>query len=559
MKKLFRKGKKIIIVLLVIPALYFIYKGVFPKKSEPSYSVIEEVKKGRVKTGINATGKIVAEQKLDLNVYKKSVRIDNLNVKNGSDVKKGDIILSFDRGDVLNDLRSAELSVAQAKLALANQNISSSAPSIELSKLKNQLSILDGEIDRQEQLLGRAKRAYLSENLDVEPHEDDYEKLIQKNEPTVSGIYHGDLGEYEIEIYSSSADSGYSFRTKGLENTRSSIYFGKKVKLGSRGLFINFSSDIKTGDTWVLSIPNKNSLESAEASDSYDDQKRSLEEKYQQNLLEKKTLSQQIELEENNDAKSIRSLRKSEKKLELSRAYQALSDAQKIADERNIIAPFDGTITGMRNVVVGTKPRNDSEDPVVLGKLVSHNYFVTFSLSLVDVAKIGVGKKVELNVPALPSVSNLKAIVTEVDILPKNDGLAQYEVRALIDISDVEEEFILREGLTADITIIEQEKNDVIRVPKVALNYDLADVSVLVLDATDRKLSDAIEKQGGIDLSKHQLKTKKVSLELGVSGKNYVEVLSGLSEGDYIVSTISTKKTESLFGGPDEGDDGDEF
>lgn len=555
MKKIFRKIKRIkkfIFILIFLPVLFFAYKGFFPKKAEPSYSVIEEIKKGDVKTSINATGSIIAAQKLDLDVYKRSARINTLNVKNGSNLKKGDLILSFDKGDILNNIRSAELSVAQAKLALKNQKITNSGKNSDLESLQNDLHYLVDEINRQEQILGRAKRSYLSENLDVEPHKDDYEKLIIKNKPEISGTYHGDLGEYEIEVYASSADSGFSFQTRGLEGSRGSIFFDKKVDLGTKGLSISFSSDVRSGDTWVLSIPNKNRLENADAADSYDDRKREIEKVYKNNLIRKESLEKQIIIEQNNNEDSIKSLRMAEKESDLARAYQELKDAQKLAEERSIIAPFDGTITGMRNVVEGTKPRNDSEDPVVLGKLVSHDYFVSFSLSLNDVVRVQEGQELELKIPALPLLNDVRAHITEIDILPKNEGLAQYEVRALVDSESLSKEFSLREGLSADIKIIQEEKQNILRVPKVALTYDETGVSILKLLNKNNSLEEEIEMQGGFDLSQYSPETEKKYIQIGLEGKNYVEVVSGLNEGDYIISTLSVKKTESLFGSEDE-------
>ena len=71
--------------------------------------------------------------------------------------------------------------------------------------------------------------------------------------------------------------------------------------------------------------------------------------------------------------------------------------------------------------------------------------------------------------------------------------------------------------MTANMDIITAEVDDVLAVPIRAIKYDGSRVYVFMLDGTD---------------------LKEVDVEIGVAGDQYVEILSGLKEGDEVVTYV---------------------
>ncbi len=539
-----RRKKKLFISLLIILLIAaFAYRWWTKPKITPapaSYSIVEKLSRGKVYTGINAGGQVAVAQKLDLDVYKKDIRINKVNIKNGQAVKKGDVLITFDRNDVLQSLTSARLAVKNAQYALEDEEIKSSRESLELTTTQDVLENLQQEIKDYQKKCDRLRQDYFSANIHIESIDSDDEELETKALPHISGIYGGPEGVYEIEVYSSSTKSGKSFRFKGVESGVGTIYSeGVETKLGKYGLSIDFPAELSVGDKWKLTIPYRGDEKSRRAADAYENTLREMKRQHKKQILEEKNLRNDILLYGVKEARPLAKMRVEESRLALSRAKESMESVEKQLKERTIIAPFDGVITGMKNVVEGTKPLSENQNSVVkLGYLVADEYIIDFSLSLNDLEKVREGQEVKVNLPARPDITSLKANIDEISILPNDNGVGQYDVRALIDKKSIPEGFTLREGVQADVEVINDERDGVVRIPKAAVHYE--EGAPYALKVIESKDTASTASEGVLDLNQTDLKTEKVSLELGLEGKNYIELLSGLSEDDSVVSTVST-------------------
>ena len=211
----------------------------------------------------------------------------------------------------------------------------------------------------------------------------------------------------------------------------------------------------------------------------------------------------------------------------------------------------------MRNVVVGTKSKNDTNDPVKLGTLVSHDFLITFSLNATEVSKISLGQELVATIPFTKS-EPLKATITEISTLPENPSIAQYEVRALINNESLPKDLVLREGITTQIVLSKEQKENVVRIPKTAINYDGDRAFVKKIIEPNEELKEQIEFDGAVDLSQSVTQTIEVDVEIGIEGRNYIEIISGVSVGDYVVSTTLFEKNEFDLGGiPGDFDESD--
>jgi multidrug efflux pump subunit AcrA (membrane-fusion protein) len=150
------------------------------------------------------------------------------------------------------------------------------------------------------------------------------------------------------------------------------------------------------------------------------------------------------------------------------------------------------------------------------------------------------------------------AEITEISSLPATTGVAQYEVRALLNYDRTKATLVLREGMLADIEIVQQENKDTLRIPASAVTYENGVPKVTVVDKLTDVQKQQADKMGFVKTDQGvTLSTYPVTVELGIRGKYFVEVKSGLKEGDIVVTSSLTKSSATTaavqqagFGGP---------
>lgn len=517
----------------------------------PSFYVVSTVDRGEVTSGIQTTGDIVAAQKINIDVYKQLSRIDSVNVSNGSHVEADTVLMSFDKSDAYVDTQSALVSVAEAELSLETEKANSTDPSTQIRTVENQIYGFQKTITDATQSIADAYIDFLNSNLELVAHPDVYNRLVDKAYPSLSGRYVSNIeGSYTIEIYSSGASSGYSYRLTDLESVTNSVIFGKANDLGVRGLKITFPDTIKSGDKYILNIPNTELA-------SYEETKRNYETKvsnYEKNIQDAKVnlanAEQNLADLQLTDTSDYRDLSVSKAEASLLSAKQKLYNNYDVVQERDIVAPFSGTVEGMENVVVGATPTGGTSDTISLGTLISDEFLTTFSLSATDIAKVTVGQKVKVTVTSFTEQPVFEGTITEISSLPESTGVAQYEVRALLNYDRNTAELILREGMLADIEVVQEENPDALRIPTAAITYEQGVPKVTVVNALTDEQKQQVARIGIVRTETTPVETYTVTVELGIVGQYYTEITSGLAEGDIIIasSVTSVAATESVVG-----------
>ena len=218
--KFFKKNKKLIIIIgtiLVLGTIIFIIRSNRgDEESVANFAVVHNVQRGNVSSGIETTGTIIAAQKLDLDVYKQTQRIELVNVVNGGRVNAGEVILSFDKSRANVNVQSSQVNLNQARLGLQEIQENINDPDIGIRSLDQQIENLRISIAQAQEDKIDAYTDFLNQDLGLEPVNDNDTGI---SKPRISGYYNNDIpGEYRIEVYSSSADSGYSFLYDGLSS-----------------------------------------------------------------------------------------------------------------------------------------------------------------------------------------------------------------------------------------------------------------------------------------------------------------------------------------------------
>jgi len=206
------------------------------------------------------------------------------------------------------------------------------------------------------------------------------------------------------------------------------------------------------------------------------------------------------------------------------RVSQAKINVSKANLERTqLVAPFDGIIAkinGELGEFVTPSPPGIPTPPAV--DLIDNScLYISAPIDEVDAAKVNVGQPVRISLDAFPDktfdgkIRRIAPFVLEIE----------KQARTV----DVEAEFIRSEdyarllgGYSADLEIILATRLDVLRIPTEAL---MEDNRVLVYAADENRL-----------------RTRKV--EIGLSNWKLTEIISGLNEGEQVVTNIDRKGVE---------------
>jgi macrolide-specific efflux system membrane fusion protein len=196
-------------------------------------------------------------------------------------------------------------------------------------------------------------------------------------------------------------------------------------------------------------------------------------------------------------------------------------------------APVAGTIVAIASEVgepIGTTAvgTQGTSGFIVLAAL--DEFVVTAEFAEGDVVGIAVGQKVSLEFDALPEETRIGE-VTQVApfgvVDPSGSSLTTYEVTISLPSPPAG----LRAGMTAQASITTEERLGVVAAP------------VTALVPTDDGFIVRVQGEDGV--------ITNVDVEVGIRGGYYVEILSGLSEGDRVVtgSDGELPPTDTGFGG----------
>lgn len=221
-------------------------------------------------------------------------------------------------------------------------------------------------------------------------------------------------------------------------------------------------------------------------------------------------------------------------------AQTQLTSAAFNLDNAEMTAPFAGTIVAVASEVgepIGTTSvgTQGTSGFIVLAAL--DEFVVTADFAESDVVSVASGQSVLLEFDAIPGETR-EGIVTVVapygSVDPLGATLTTYEVT--ISVPNVPPG--LRAGMTAQASITTEERKGVIAAPVTAL-VERGDGFVVQVQAEDGAVT-------------------TVEVEVGIRGGYWVEIISGLTEGQSVVtgSDGALPPTDTGFGGPPEGTPG---
>lgn len=490
----------IIIIIIVVIVGYFVLKSLF--KNPADNYVLEKIDRGEVLQEISETGNLEATDNINLG-FKTLGRIESISVSVGEDVKKGQVLASLDVNQLSQQLKNyqAALEVAEAQYQKLLNGYTPEDIKVYEDARNSAKQDLDNAYSSAITTLNDAyTKAYNALNV-VDDIFTTYFSLIDQQ-----GIK---VDESRTEIKDSVNDIKNYFDSAKNSSSQSNIDLSISQTIKLLG---NISSSMKTVIDMVydgkyyftVSSADKTSLETQKG---YIDTAFTGTTTSQQNIS-----SYEIALEK---AESNLVLRKAEPRQEDIDVYAAqvkqaeanVSLYQSQMYDASLRAPIDGKITKVNN-----KPGEIvSANQAVVNLLSSNPFQIKVNIYEQDVVNIKVGNPVKVTLIAFPKDPLIGKVVS-IDPAEKIvDQVVYYETT--IDFpNDLEG---IRSGMTADIVIETDKKEDVIRIP-----------SNLVVGIDGKEMVQVFSNG----------KVEDREIVTGLEGNDYCEVVSGLSEGDVVVA-----------------------
>jgi len=231
-----------------------------------------------------------------------------------------------------------------------------------------------------------------------------------------------------------------------------------------------------------------------------------------------------------------------------------------------LTADFDGyyyaaaTSDGPENTFLQAGDSLDSGES--LGKVVdSGRMQVVFDVDELDIEKVAIGQAVHITADALAGKSYTGKVVRIAQEGAVSSNVAYYWV--VIEITDWEG---LKVGMTTSLEIVVDQSEDALLVPINAVHVSQGQKYVLLAEETGTSTSKeeasaaapgdaagtdgATETSGTTEAKKKSLPANAVIVTTGISNDDYVEILSGLEEGQEILveGRTATAATEDARG-----------
>ena len=219
----------------------------------------------------------------------------------------------------------------------------------------------------------------------------------------------------------------------------------------------------------------------------------------------------------------------------LRNAEISLENQYENLDDYTITSPIKGTIVD-KNYNAG----ETTEANQVLCTIYDLSYLTkTLSVDELDIASIEVGQSVSIVADAVEDTT-YTGTVTKVSVAGTSSGSATtYPVTIRIDETDG-----LLPGMSVDATIELASAEDVLAIPSAALNR--GDTVLVTADSPSAANGTLVESttEDGEDYY-------SVEVTTGVSGDDYIEIVSGLQEGDTVayIPTSSSSSEMGMMGG----------
>lgn len=213
-------------------------------------------------------------------------------------------------------------------------------------------------------------------------------------------------------------------------------------------------------------------------------------------------------------------------------ALTALENAQDRLDDYEITSPISGTVIE-KYAKAGDNAGTGNSGSSPLCIIYDLSYLeMTLSIDELDISKVAVGQSVSITADAVEG-RTYEGVVTKVSIVGSTTGgTTTYPVTVRINETEG-----LLPGMNVDASIELTSEKQVLAIPNGAVNRG----NTVLITADSPSASSALKQEAPEGYV-------YVEIEVGISDDDYIQVLSGLQEGD-TVAYLRTSSGNSMMGG----------
>jgi len=527
----------LIIILCLLGAGFWIYKSLTDTNGQTRY-VLGAVEQGTIISSITGTGQTSATNELDVKP-KTSGDLTYVAIVNGQTINRGQLIAKIDTAD-------AQQAVVNAQQALDQANV-------DLEKMKGvetDLGKLRGVTEKAQDVLDEAyengfntvTNAFLNlPTVMTGLHDILYDNTFNNYQQNID-YYVGGINTFNqsAEVYKNNVEISYKnarasydksfadFKTTNRTSSKDKIELLIDETYNTIG---EISQSVKDAinliqlyqDEFVKYNITPNSISNTALSSlsGYVNTTSS----YLSSLLSVRT---NIETDKENLIQTSYNI--SDQENLVAEKKMALDDANKNLSYCFIYAPFSGVVS-----TVSVKTGDLVSSGTVLAKIVTKDVTASVSLNEVDASKVEIGQKVIITFDAIDGLS-LTGVVNGIDTVGTvSQGVVSYTIQIIFDTQDSR----VKPGMSVSASIIIKTKQNVLIVPNGAIKSKNGSNYVLIFDKTQDTTSSSAN-QGFIS----EIAPLQKPVEIGIADDTNTEIISGLVEGDQIVTrTISSSSS----------------
>lgn len=509
-----------IIFIILCYFLYFVYGKINPPVVVSNY-ITTNVSRDTIITSVTGSGQVSTSNQVDVKP-KVSGDVLSINVISGQKVSKGQVLATLDNTDAQKTVRDAEISLETTKLSLEKLQIQNSdanmnanlvkayddgftAVSDTFSDLTNTLNGLEN-VFAQENISSNTARLSGNTALDYRNQADKsyYEALnaFQVNRIKFR-LLDRNSSKADIEAIINQTYDTTKLLADAIKNTKNLVdYLAEDTNKAS-----NFTATQTTLALYASTIDGHiSSLFSAKT-----------------NINNYKDAFPNSNLDIQNSLLSVK------------QKENALQDAKDALLDYVVRSPFDGVVGK-----ISAQKGDSASSGTAIATIITNQKLALITLNEVDVAKIAPGDKSTLTFDAITDLS-VVGNVASIDALGVvTQGVVTYSVKISFDTGDNR----IKSGMSVSTNIITDVKQDVLVVPNSAIKTQGTTSYVQMFDAP---LATPI---AGAQGSPSSIPPRNQTVQTGASNDNYTEIVSGLKEGDIIVtkiinSTVVTSATQA--------------
>jgi len=502
-----------IVILLVLGGGYFGYKKLKDKGVGIQY-VLAAVTKDTLIVSVSGSGQVTALDQLDIKP-KVSGDIIKVGVENSQEIKKGTLLVQIDDRDAQKAVQDAEINLENSKIAL-DQAQDDLKKTYEESFDKITDIFQDFRVimpDLQNIFFDDAISNYYW-NIDIYERytnytESDEYDIYYNSYHNTESLYEKNLPDYRLVSRFSDENTIESLIEETYQTTKAFSDTIQKIN----NLIQLYEESLKNQNLTINPII-----------DTYLSNLSAYTNKINTHLLDLVSAQQTIQTAPA-DIKS--------KELTVKQNESALSDAKEKLTDYSIYAPFDGVVAE-----IDVKNGDSVSANAVITTLITNQMIAEITLNEIDVAKIKVGQKATLTFDALPEES-ISGKVLEIDSVgTASQGVVSYGVKIGFDTQDER----VKPGMSVTADIVTDVKQNVLTLPNNAIKSQGNSKYVEFVEVSSDLKQKLLASVSGVSLPSLP---KQQSIETGISNDTSTEIVSGLNEGDVVVSSTVSSSTSS--------------